>query len=397
MAIETLERSDVVERAARVTRERLAPRAAQYDEQAVNPVESWRDLWAEGLLAAAVPTAHGGLGLDMPTYIGVIRTLAQGCASTAMTVHMHSTVMRFIDALGTADQRRRYFGEVVAHGKLFGSWGSEPAVSLSRTFLMETALRADGDEWVIDGVKHFCTMALGASYYMVWAALEGEADMGKALIQAVVPAHTPGIETDGKWNTLGMRGTYSPSVTFTGVRVAREAILGSPGAALQVGVAEGFGLGYAAVYVGLAEAALAFATDYARRRVVRPENVPVALDPAVQRHIGEMSAHLEAARLVLDAAAADWEAADPLGRALLAAKAKYLATEAGLHVTSKVIQVVGGRGAYREFPAERAFRDLRTSTLMPPTVDRMLETIGKGALGIQEGVFKLGGAGPEGA
>jgi alkylation response protein AidB-like acyl-CoA dehydrogenase len=390
-------RPDIVERAARITRERVAPRAALYDEQGANPVESWRDLWAEGLLAAAIPAAHGGLGLDMPTYIGVIRTVAQGCANTAMTMHMHSTVMRFIDALGTEAQKRRYFGEVVAHGKLFGSWGSEPAVSLSRTFLVETALRADGDGWVLDGLKHFCTMALGASYYMVWAAIDGQADMGKALIQAVVPADTPGIETDGRWNTLGMRGTYSPSVTFTGVRVPREATLGPPGAAVQIGVAESFGLGYAAVYIGLAEAALAFATDYARKRVVRPENIPVALDPAVQRHIGEMAATLEAARLVLDASAADWEAADPLRRGLLAAKAKYLATEAGLHVTSKVIQVVGGRGAYREFPAERAFRDLRTSTLMPPTVDRMLETIGKCALGIQEGMFKLGGSGPQGA
>lgn len=393
----TSPRSDVLARAARITRERLAPRAAHYDEQGVNPVESWRDLWAEGFLAAAVPESHGGMGLDMPTYIGVIRTLAQGCANTAMTVHMHSTVMRFIDALGTEAQKRRYFREVAGHGKLFGSWGSEPAVSLSRTFLVETALRADGDEWVIDGLKHFCTMALGASYYMVWGAIDGEADMGKALLQAVVPADAPGIETDGKWNTLGMRGTYSPSVTFKGVRVPRDATLGQPGAAVQVGVAESFGLGYAAVYIGLAEAALAFAADYAKKRVVRPENIPVAMDPAVQRHIGEMAAHLEAARLVLDASADDWEAADPLGRGLLAAKAKYLATEVGLHVTSRVIQVVGGRGAYKEFLAERAFRDLRTSTLMPPTVDRMLETIGKCALGIQEGMFRLGGSGPQGA
>jgi alkylation response protein AidB-like acyl-CoA dehydrogenase len=381
----------VIERAARITRERIAPRAARYDREGANPVESWHDLRGEGFLASAVPVAHGGLGLDMPAYIGVIRTIAQGCASTAMTLHMHSTVMRFIDALGTEAQKRRYFGDVLARGALFGSWGSEPAVSLSRTFLVETALRDDGDAWVIDGLKHFCTMALGASAYMVWGALDGEADMGKALILAVVPAGTPGLETDGKWNTLGMRGTYSPSVAFRGVRVAKDAALGQPGSALQVGVAEGFGLGYAAIYIGLAEAALAFAADFVKRRVVRPENVPVAMDPAVQRHIGEMAVNLESARLVLEDCAADWDAAAPLARGLLAAKAKYLATEVGLHVTSRVIQVVGGRGASRKLPAERAFRDLRTSTLMPPTVDRMLETIGKGALGIQAAMFTPGG------
>jgi alkylation response protein AidB-like acyl-CoA dehydrogenase len=387
---------DVVERAARLSRDVLAPRAARYDREAVNPVESWRDLHREGLLAASVPAAHGGLGLDMATYIEVIRTLAHGCASTAMTLHMHSTVMRFLSTLGTEPQKRRYFPEVVDHGRLFGSWGSEPAVSLSRTFHMETAIREAGDGWLVDGVKHFCTMALGASYYMVWCARDGESDMGKALMLALVPAGAAGLATDGKWDTLGMRGTYSPSVTFTGVRIPRDAALGGPGAAIQVGVVESFGLGYAAIYVGIAEAALDFAVEYARKRVVKPDNIAVAQDPAVQRHVGDLVAHLEAARLVLIDGARRWETAEIAERGNLANKAKYLATEVSLEVTSRVIQVVGGRGAYKDHPAERAFRDVRTATLMPPTVDRMLETIGKSALGIQEGMFRIG-AGPQGA
>lgn len=386
----------VVQTAARLARERLAPRAAEYDRDAKNPLESWRDLWRDGLLAAAIPAAYGGLGLDMPTYTAVIRALARGCASTAMTVHMHSTVMRFIDAQASDAQKRRYFAEVVEGGKLFGSWGSEPAVSLSRTFHMETTIRAAGDGWVIDGVKHFCTMALGASYYMVWCAVDGETDMGKALLQAVVPAEAPGMTTDGKWDTLGMRGTYSPSVIFKGVRVDGEATLGRPGSAIQVGVVESFGLGYAAVYVGIAEASLAFAIDYLKKRVVKPENISVAQDPTVQRHIGELAVRLDAARLVLEQAAEGWERADMVERAMLANRAKYLASEVGLEVTSRVIQTVGGRGAYKDFLAERAFRDMRTATLMPPTVDRMLETIGKSALGLADGMFRFG-TGPQGA
>jgi alkylation response protein AidB-like acyl-CoA dehydrogenase len=386
----------IVETAARLSRDKLAPRAAEYDRDAKNPLDSWRDLWRDGLLAGAIPARYGGLGLDMPSYIAVIRELARGCASTAMTVHMHSTVMRFIDALGSDDQKRRFYAEVVSSGKLFGSWGSEPAVSLSRTFLVETMIRADGDGWVIDGVKHFCTMALGASYYMVWCAIDGESDMGKALIQAVVPAEAPGMTTDGKWDTLGMRGTYSPSVTFKGVRVAGDATLGRPGAAIQVGVVESFGLGYAAVYVGIAEASLAFAVDYLRKRVVKPENISVAQDPTVQRHVGELAVRLDAARLVLEQAADGWERADMVERAMLANRAKYLASEVGLEVTSRVIQTVGGRGAYKDFLAERAFRDMRTATLMPPTVDRMLETIGKSALGLADAMFKIG-TGPQGS
>lgn len=382
----------ILARVDQLTREQIAPRAAEYDAAGANPIDSWRVLGRDGFLASCIPTAYGGLGLDMPTYIGVIRTIARGCANTAMTVHMHSTVMRFIDALGTEAQKRRYFAEVVEHGRLFGSWGSEPAVSLSRTFLMETVARQDGAHYVVDGVKHFCTMALGASRYMVWCALEGGTDMGKALLQVLVPADAPGIATDGKWNTLGMRATFSPSVTFTGVRVAKDAALGDPGTALRVGVVESFALGYAAVYAGIAQGALAFAIDYAKQRIVKPENIPVAHDPTVQRHVGELAAQLDAALLVLADSADRWEAADVQERGVLGNKAKYLATEAGLAVTSRVIQVVGGRGAYKDFPAERAFRDLRTSTLMPPTVDRMLEGIGKNALGIDGGMFKVAGS-----
>jgi len=372
----------VVERAERLTRERIAPRASEYDAAAANPLESWRDLWRDGFLAGAIPESHGGLGLDMATYIAVIRAIARGCASTAMTVHMHSTVMRFIGAVGSPAQKRRYYDEVVRHGKLFGSWGSEPAVSLSRTLLMETVIRHDGTGYVIDGVKHFCTMALGASHYMIWCALDGGSDMAKSLQLALVPADSPGIATDGKWDTLGMRATFSPSVTFTGVRVPEDGLLGEPGAAVQVGVIESFALGYAAVYLGIAESALAFALDYAKKRIVKPENIAVAADPTVQRHVE------------VPDSAARWDDADLAALGPLANRAKYLATEVGLHVTSKVIQVVGGRGAYRDFPAERAFRDLRTCTLMPPTVDRMLEAIGKNALGLDTAMFNVSGRRP---
>jgi alkylation response protein AidB-like acyl-CoA dehydrogenase len=380
---------DVVDRADALTREKIAPRAAMYDRKGKNPVESWGDLRREGFLACAVPTAYGGMGLDMATYIAVIRTIARGCANTAMTVHMHSTVMRFIDALGTEAQKRRYYPEVAERGKMFGSWGSEPAVSLSRTFTMETVVRASDGGWVVDGVKHFCTMALGASYYMVWCALDGGTDMAKALLPILVPAESAGLSTDGKWDTLGMRATFSPTVTLSGVRVPQDAALGKPGLAAAVGVIEGFALGYAAVYVGIAEAAFEFAADYVKKRVVKPENVPVAHDPAVQRQIGDLEARLDAARLILHDSASRWEAGNAVQRGQLANRAKYLTTEIGLHVTSLALQITGGRGAYKDYPVERAFRDLRTASLMPPTMDRMVEGMGRLALGLGGGMFQF--------
>ena len=116
--------------------------------------------------------------------------------------------------------------------------------------------------------------------------------------------------------------------------------------------------------------------------------------PTVQRHVGELSAHLDAVLLVLADSAAKWDAADTLERGVLANRAKYLATEVSLELTSKVIQIVGSRGAYKDYPAERAFRDVRTSTLMPPTMDRMLEAIGKNALGLDAAMFNIPGGPP---
>jgi alkylation response protein AidB-like acyl-CoA dehydrogenase len=382
-----------VERAARLTREKIAPRAARYDREARNPLESWTDLWREGFLGLAIPHKHGGMDCDMPTYLAVIETIARGCSSTAMTLHMHSTVMRFIATLGTADQQRRYFAEVVERGKLLGSWGSEPALSQSRSYLMETTLRARGDGYVIDGTKHFCTMALGAAYYMVWCALDGDSDMNRSLYLALLPADTPGIVTDGKWDTLGMRATFSPTVRLQRCRVAADAILGNGGASVRAGVIEAFALGYGAIYVGIAQGAIDFLLNYCKTRVFKPDPNPIAHEPAMQRHVGELSIQLEAARGIVQDAGRRWEQADPPTRGVLASKAKYIATEAGLHVTAKAIQLVGGRGAYRDYPVERAFRDLRTCTLMTPTPDRMLETIGKSALGIDTGMLDVA-AGP---
>ena len=227
----------VVDLAARVAEECLWPRAPLYDEAGSYPVESWADLWKHGLLAAAVPKAYGGLGLDMPTYTAAVERLAYGCSNTAMTMHMHSVVMRFIDSLATPEQKRRFYAEVVDEGKLFASWGSEPGKrGGSRTARSTTVAPVDGG-YVVNGVKHFCSMAGAAHRNMVHCDMEGAGD-GFQLV--LVPSGTAGMEIGGEWNVLGMRATVSPTVTLRDCRVSDDALLGKPGVALEKGVTEGF-------------------------------------------------------------------------------------------------------------------------------------------------------------
>ena len=186
----------------------------------------------------------------------------------------------------------------------------------------------------------------------------------------------------GDWNTLGMRGTVSPAVTFEECVVTKDDVLGEPGRGDKLGIGQSFGLGYAAVYLGAAQRALDFVKEYAKTHQFAPEPVPLSHSLVVQRNVAEMTMELEGARLVLYQSATQWQEADPLRRAVLAARAKYLATEAALMVTGKAIQTVGGRSAHKSLPLDRLFRDVRTCTLMPPNTDRAMEIIGRDELDV---------------
>ena len=374
-------RPELLAEAERVAKECLEPRAEHYDRSASHPWESWHDLWEQGFLGMWVPEQYGGLGLDTLTYIMAIERLAHGCTSSAMTLHMHSVVLRFIDALCTPRQKARFYPDVVDGGKLFGSWGSEPKQQ-GPSASLDTVVEPSNGGFVINGRKHFCTMAGAAHRYMVHCTLSGHDGIDGYQL-ALVPHDTPGIRIEGDWDTLGMRATVSPAVSFHECSVDADALLGNPGEALYLGVSEAFGLGYAAVYVGAAQKALDIAIDLCKGQRSSRVDVAPSENPTIQRHIGAMTATLEGARLLLYQSASRWDDAPAEDRAALASRAKYLAAEAALMVTSKSLQTLGGRSAHRHLQLERLFRDVRTSTLMPPNIDRSLELAGRSALGLE--------------
>ncbi len=371
---------ELVNTAERVARECLAPRAHEVDAAAANPKESWNDVWQNGLLTIGVPEQYGGHGLDMLTYVMVIEKLAAGCTNTGMTVHMHSTVMRFIEALATEEQKSAYYPEVVEEGKLFGSWGSEPETR-GGTALRFTTITPqgapEGEGYIIDGVKHFCTMSGGAHRYMIHCNAQNTTDPLGSQQLALIPHDMAGLSQLDEWDTLGMRGTVSPSMKLDHCVVSKEAVLGEPGQSAKTGVTQGFGLGFAAVYVGAAQAALDFTKDFCLNQTFAPDPGRVADGLVVQRTIAEMAMAMTNARQALYDAAGRWAGKKPNERAVMAARSKYLATVASLEVTSKAIQITGGRSAHKRMPLERIFRDIRTSTLMPPNLDRCLELIGR--------------------
>ena len=135
----------MVERAAALSRERFAPRAARYDAESSFPYENYADLHAAGLLALTVPREYGGVGADAVTYVHALREIAKGCSATALTFNMHSTVTTFLAALCTEEQRRRYFSEIVGRGARIASITSEPEQSFRDKFVLNTVFRPIGD------------------------------------------------------------------------------------------------------------------------------------------------------------------------------------------------------------------------------------------------------------
>ena len=375
----TANTAEVLEVAGRLATECLAPRAARYDAEATHPRESWQDVWQYGLLAMGIPRRFGGLELDMLTYVRAVERLASGCTNTGMTVHMHSTVTRFIDALASEEQKSFYFREIVEEGKLFGSWGSEPETRGGTAMRLTTIIPQDGG-YVINGVKHFCTMSGGAHRYMIHCS-SGAGEALESQWLALLPHDAAGVEQIGDWDTLGMRATFSPAMRLNDCFVGPDAPLGLPGEAPKAGITQGFGL-------GAAQAALEFIREFAKTQTFAPDPSPIAESLVVQRTVAEMSMELEGARRVLHASAAEWSAANPAERAVLSARAKYLATEAALDVTTKAIQVAGGRSAHKRMPLERLYRDVRTSTLMPPNMERCLEIVGRSELGLDASLYR---------
>ena len=376
-------RQQVVDKARWVAKECLEPRAAGYDASAGHTWESWNDLWNHGLLAISVPTTYGGLGADMLTYIMAIESLAYGCTNSTMTLHMHSIVQQVINAIATPEQKEVFYRDVVEDGRVFGSWGSEPESRGGTRAGKRTVISPIEGGYVVNGRKHFCSMAGAAHRCMIHCAMRGY-DGVDAFQLVLMPSDTPGISIEGEWNALGMRATVSPSVSFDECVVDRHCLLGEPGSVLKKGVIEGFGLGYAAVYLGAAQRALDFTVEYCKTHQFDPDPAPMSWNVVVQRNVAEMTMVLEGARQVLFKSAGLWESTNPANRAVLAARAKYSAASAALAVTSKCIQTVGGRAIRKGLPLERLYRDVRTATLMPPNSDRCMELVGKAELDVSE-------------
>ncbi len=366
------------ERVADLAAREIGPRAAEYDRLARFPQESLDALRGAGLWALRTPREHGGLGADLVTVCLVVEEVAKKCPSTGMCYKMHLEATELINQIATPYQVERFVkplgrGEVfatIAGGETAGATGTD-----WRPIAMDvaTAKNVDGGFQLDHVRKSYVTSAGHATHYLFLTRLEGRPAQGMPDF-LVVERDKIGWEVVGEWNGLGMRGNSSSPMIFNGVVPAehrvgigreKEPVLPKYMMPLLI-------LTYGAAYLGIASGAYEIACQEATKRFASGAR---RMDAAInQRRFAEMSAQIEAARVLLHAAAAMADAGTAPSLVPYV-QAKVLCSEAAVRVTQDLMTIFGGTAFAARLPFERYFRDARAGLVMGMANDQAYEMI----------------------
>ena len=342
--------------------ERVAPRAAEIDEQAAYPWDL-RQLFAEhDLLALPFEPEYGGTGTGTLMLNVAIEEVAKACAASALILMVQDLGTLPIRLFGSDEQKRRFLPRCAS-----GEWSpafalSEPGAG-SDPASMTTSARQDGEEWVITGSKSWISNCGIADFYVVFAVSDPET---RRITAFVVESDRPGLSTGGLEHKLGIRGSPTGQPVFDEVRVPAENVIGAVGKGLSVALAtlERTRLGAAAQAVGIAQGATDYAVGYARER--RQFGKPISEFQAIQFKLADMELRTAAARELLYRACAMADRGEP-GAAKYASMAKVFASDTAMAVTVEAVQVLGGYGYVRDYPVERMMRDAKITQIYEGT------------------------------
>ncbi len=352
----------------------LAPRVEALEASETFPLDLFRELGRLGYLGVGIPEDAGGSGGDMVMRCLLIEEIGRvNCGfAAALLGHVGLATIPLI-RYGTAEQKARYLRPALAGEKL-GCFGlSEPNSGSDAASIRTTAVR-DGDAYVINGSKIFITNGTIADYCML-AAYTDRSRRGAGISMFVVDTTTPGYVVSRKLRKLGHHTSETAVLAFENMRVPVSALLGGTegGFAQVTGTLEGGRITHAARSVGVAQAALEAAIQYAGEREQFGQKI--GKFQAIKFKLARMAMEVETARTMV------WRAAWLFDREVAcmkeAAMAKLFASEAAQHVTWEALQIHGGYGYITEFPVERFFRDARLMTITEGTSEIQLILIAR--------------------
>jgi alkylation response protein AidB-like acyl-CoA dehydrogenase len=358
----TPEQREIRDLAARFADERIAPHAAGWDREHSFPRALFGALGQLGLMGVCVPEEHGGAGADFLSYVLVLEELARADAGVGVTVAVHTSACE-LPLLAHGGERHL---PALASGEELGAFAlTEPGSGSDAG-----ALRTRAVDGRITGTKQWITNGSYASTFIVFAREEA------GISAFVVRAGAPGFAVTREEEKMGLHSSSTADIAFDDTPAER---LGAPGAGMRIALStlDGGRIGIAAQAVGIAQAALELAAGYARERAAF--GGPIARFQAIQHKLAEMQTEIEAARALTWRAARLKEAGRP--HSVEGAQAKLFASRVARHWTGEAIQVLGGYGYTREFPAERYYRDAKVTEIYEGTSEIQRLVIARALLG----------------
>jgi alkylation response protein AidB-like acyl-CoA dehydrogenase len=365
----TDEARELLDLARRFARDELAPRAAEFEERAEFPREIFRSLGQAGLLGLAYPEEYGGGAQPYEVYLQVLEELATGWAAVALGVSVHTLTCHPLVAFGTEEQKKRWLPDMLG-GELLGAYCLSEAQAGSDAGALQARARRDGDSYVLDGTKAWVTHGGVADYYDIFCRTSDDPKRGISLV--LCDADTPGLRPQPPEKKMGLRSSPTAQVVLEAARVDADRLIGAEGDGLRIALSalDGGRLGISAVAVGVAQAALDAATDYARERKQFGQRI---VDfQGVSFLLADMATGVEAARALYLSAARRRDAGKPYGPQ--ASMAKLFATDTAMKVTTDAVQVLGGYGYTTDFPVERYMREVKVMQIFEGTnqIQRMV-------------------------
>jgi alkylation response protein AidB-like acyl-CoA dehydrogenase len=358
----TDEQREIRELARRFAEERVAPHAAAWDREHTFPREIFAALGELGLMGVCVPAEHGGAGADFLSYVLVLEELSRADAGVGVTVAVHTSACT-LPLLAHGGER---WVPPLASGEEIGAFALTEPGSGSDAGAMRTTAR-DGR---LSGAKQWITNGSHASTFLVFAR---EDDRISAF---VVRAGAEGFAVTREEEKMGLNSSSTADIAFDGTPAER---LGPPGAGMRIALStlDTGRIGIAAQAVGIAQAALDVASAYAQER--NAFGGPIARLGAIQQKLAEMQTEIEAARALVWRAARLKQAGRP--HTVEGAQAKLFASRVARQWTGEAIQVLGGYGYTREFPAERYYRDAKVTEIYEGTSEIQRLVIARALLG----------------
>jgi alkylation response protein AidB-like acyl-CoA dehydrogenase len=357
----------------------ILPHVMEWDEASHFPAEIFPKMAEMGLLGVIFPEEYGGAGLGYIEYSLAIEELSRVDGSVGIIVAAHNSLCsNHIFKFGTEAQKKKYLTGL-ASGKKIGAWSLTEPEAGSDAGGTKTAAVRDGNVWVLNGAKTFTTNGHYADYCVAMAVTD-KSKGSHGISAFIIEKGTPGFRPGKKENKLGLRASDTSEVIFTDCRVPAENLLGTEGEGFtgSLKILDGGRISIAALALGMAQGALDAAIKYAKQR--KQFGQAISEFQAIQFKLADMATEVEAARLLVYQAA--WLADRGNVRFTReSSMAKLFASEVAVRVANECVQIHGGYGFIKDYPAEKFYRDVKLCTIGEGTSEIQKLVIARQLLG----------------